>query len=887
MWFWRERRKQGDADIERELRSHLEAEAEEQLDAGVPAEEARYAARRAFGNQLLIEEDSRAVWRSITRDAFLQDFSYALRTLRRSPAFTAVAVLSLALGIGANTAIFSILDGLILKTLPVQEPQQLFEVQMTGPSTKRGMGGSGSFSNPIWEELRDGLPKTLSGAFAWNTPRFNVATNGEAQYVNGVMASGGYFTTLGVPAMLGRTFTAGDDRRGGGSEGAVAVISYGFWQKHYAGDPGVIGRSLSLDGHPFTVVGVTPPSFFGTDVGRSFEVAIPLFADAIIRGENNALDRRTSGWLAIVVRLAPGVAREAARGSLRALSEAAEPDAQTDSLRAGLAARIDLEPASRGRSALRTQYAEALWLLSGVVALVLLIACANLANLLLARAGARRRELAVRIAIGAGRFRLVRQLLTESALLSLAGAALGLLLAQWGSRVLVQVLSTTSNPVALDTGVDLRMLAFTAAVAALTVLLFGLLPAFRASDVSPNAALQGGRTVSSGAPSRLRLGRALVVAQVGLSLVLLCGAGLFLRTLRNLTSLDTGFAQDNVLLVSLDSRRTEQKGEQRAALYRNVLLALRAIPGVHSASQALITPISGNGWVNRASVPGYEPRTWQDGTAFYNRVSDQFFETLKTPLLAGRDFDERDTGQAPAVAIVNEALARRFKGDPIGQSFSEGRYAFQVIGVVKDAKYRTLRDPAPATAYVPASQEGAPPPGVHYQVRATGPALALVPAVRAAIQNADAGLVMSAKLFRTQVDEALIQERLIATLCGSFAVLALLLAVSGLHGLISYDVARRRSEIGIRVALGADRPAVLWLILRDVTLLTTAGTLLGLVASTMLSRFVEKWLYGLSPGDPLTLATAAASLVTIGLLAGYSPARRAASLQPMETLRGE
>jgi predicted permease len=880
-----------EADIERELRSHLEAETEEQLEAGVPADEAPYAARRAFGNVASITEDTRAVWKSSTLESLTQDVAYALRALRRNPGFTAVAVLSLALGIGANTAIFGIVDGLLLRQLPVEEPERLFEVGMgSGDASgkmQRGMSGSGSFSNPIWEELRDALPPTLQGAFAWHTTRLNLSTSGEIDYANAILVSGGYFTTLGVPARIGRTLTAADDRRGGGAAGAVAVISYGFWQKHYAGDPGAVGRTLSLEGHPFTIVGVTPKSFYGTDVGRSYEVALPLSsADAVLRGPS-LLDRQGFGWLAILCRLAPGVTRDQARASLRALSHAAAPGERATSLRDGLAAAIELQPGASGRSPLRERYREALLLLAGATGLVLLIACANVANLLLARGAARSRELAVRVAIGAGRLRLVRQLLTESALLAGIGATLGALLSFWASRALQSFLSTTRDPVALDSHADLRMLGFTAAVTVLTALAFGLLPALRASDVAPDAALEHGGRASNGAPPRLRLGRALVVAQVALSLVLLTGAGLFLRTLHNLATLDTGFVHENVLLLNVDARKSAPAAAERAQLYRRLLESLRAIPGVRQASQAMITPISGFGWTNRADVPGYTPRTWQDGTSFYNRVSDGFFETLQTPLLAGRDFNDFDSARSAPVAIVNEALAARFTGDPIGQSFSEGRTSFEVIGVVKASKYRSLRAPAPPIAYVPWSQEAAPGASTNFQIRATGPAGALIPAVRAAVLAADPSLVTELRPFRALVNEALVQERLIAALLGFFAVLALLLAAIGLHGLIAYGVARRRREIGIRIALGADRPSVLWLVLRDVMALTTLGTLLGLLASSLLTRSVESMLYGLSPVDPLTLTSAAALLIAIGALAGWLPARRAAALQPMETLRQE
>lgn len=815
-------------------------------------------------------------------DAVGQDLRYAIRALSADRRFAAITVLSLALGIGANSAIFSILDALVLKTLPVKQPQRLVQI-LPGR-------GQSSFNTALWEQLRQRLPRdVLSDALAWSTARFNIAPAGESRYVTGLLASGEYFSALGAPAILGRVFSVADDQRGGGKDGPVAVISYGFWRRHYAGDAAVLGRTLKLDGQAFEIIGVTPPSFFGAEVGRSFDVAVPLGAEPLLRGETSMLDSPGAWWLSVMARLTDGTTPERAASRLSvlvpAILEATRPEARPpDALRAGLGDRFEIQSASGGLSALRARYERVIWLLVAVVAVVLLISCANVANLLLARAVVRRREFAVRMALGAGSRRLLGQLLSESLLLALLGGALGVLLAHWGSRALAGFLD-----LALDVGIDGRVMGFTGAVALLAALLFGLAPAFLARGVAPNSALKQGSGGSLTGASRQWLGKSLVVAQVGLSLVLLVGAGLLLRTLRNLVTLDAGFETDNVLLINLDVQSAGYPPAQRSEVYKRVLHRLRAIAGVRSASQAVNTPVGGGTWLMRTEVPGYTPRSRAEGLVAYNRVSEQFFATLGTPLRSGRDFTARDTAGSPAVAIVNETLARRFSGDALGQSLllprpGGGTWPVEVIGIVKDAKHRSLRIEAPPAAYLAMSQETRPRTSAEFQVKASRLAPGLVPAVRDAILAVDENVSMSFRTFAAQVNDSLAQERLVATLCGCFALLALLLTVIGLHGLISYGVARRSREIGIRVALGADRRSILWLVLSEVILMTAIGTLLGLIASQALSRLVDRLLYGVAANDALTTAVAVAAL---GALAGYLPARRAAAQHPLAALRNE
>lgn len=820
----------------------------------------------------------------------MHEVRLALRALRATPVVSIVAVLSLALGIGANTAIFSLVNSVALKTLPVREPQALVMVSASG-------GGMWSWTNPIWEQIRARQTELFDGAMAWSSDNFDLSQGGETQFVDGIWASGGFFEVLGVPAMLGRVLTPDDDRRGGGPDGPVAVISHGFWQRRYGGAADVLGRSLTLNRVPFTIVGVTPPDFFGTEVGDRFDVVIPIGAEPLLRGKESALDQRSYWWLDVMMRLKPGQTLTAAEAALRGVQpqirEATLPtDWRPETLASYLKETFTLLPAANGQSYLRRRYMRPLYTLLVVVGLVLLVACANIANLLLARGTARRHELSVRLALGASRLRLARQLLVESLVLSGAGALVGLLFARWGSQLLVRQLSTSTNSVFLDLSLDWRVLAFTAAAAILTTLVFGTAPALRATRVEPIEALkEHGR----GPIGRGRVGPAstLVVAQVALSLVLIVAAGLFVRTFTSLANLHLGFDRDRVLVVSVATPRGEDAPPDRIGLAARVREAATSVPGVAHAAVSVVTPVSGSTWQFSVDVPGGTPLPERQNGSHVNLITPGWFATYGTPLLAGRDFDTGDRLGARPVAIVNEAFARKFLNgaNPIGHSVRHvGRPKvpppFEIVGLAADAVYRSLRDPVPPTMYVPIAQWEEPPHSISLSVRAAqgSPALLARP-IAAALAELDPKLGLTFRPLADQVHAALTQERLIAMLSGFFGALALLLAGLGLYGVTSYSVSRRRTELGIRIALGAAPAGVVRLVLARLVAVVAIGVVLGGVASWWAARFVGTLLYGLPARDPVTLVSAAVVLAGVGAIAGWLPARRAARIDPAEVLR--
>ena len=818
-------------------------------------------------------------------DALVQDLRYAVRALRSSPGFAAVAILSLALGIGANTAIFSLIDSVVLKTLPVSHPEQLLQVTM---------GKTTFFTNPIWEQVRD-RQDVFSGIFAYSNVRFNLAPGGEARYATANYVGGSFFDTLALTPMLGRTLTTADDQRG--CPGA-AVLGNGFWQKEYGGRADVVGKTISLDNHPFEIAGVLPPGFTGVDVGNSVDVYVPICAEKIISGETSKLDMRSAWWMQIIARPKPGVSASQATARLKTLApeifKATVPPNWTPGGQADYVKRsLDTQTASTGLSGVRRQYEQALMIVMAIVAVVLLIACANVANLLLARSEARQREIAIRMALGSGRARLVRQLLTESLLLSITGAVLGVLFAQWGARLLVGFLSTGRNKVFLDLSIDARVLAFTAGVAILTGILFGLAPAWRGSQVSPQSAMKASaRGVIGG--SGFGVGKALVVAQIALSLVLVVGAGLMLTTFFKLTTIDAGFEREHILLVSLDLRNGHYPPERRGAVYQEMLEHLRALPGVRSASESNLTPVSGSAWNDTLQIEGYVSKGVDDTLVYFNSVSDRFFETLGTDLVAGRDFNAHDTPQSPKVAVINQTMAKKFFAgqSPLGKRYRQERGnslsdPVEIVGVVKDAKYLSLREETIPTAYLAASQDAEPDASRTFELRVTTTPTALIPTVKDSIAQINRDVSLQFKSLAVQVNDSLARERLLATLSGFFGGLALLLAMIGLYGVMSYNIARRQNEIGIRIALGAGESRVLGMVLREVAILIACGVAIGLGVAMGTTRFVESFLYGMRPNDRWTLAMAAAALALVALLAGFLPARRASRLDPMAALREE
>jgi predicted permease len=818
--------------------------------------------------------------------------------MRATPVVTLAVIVSLALGIGANTAMFSIVNTLLLRALPVERADRLV-LLLSNPS----VNPSSPWSNPVWEQIRDHHADLFQQTFAFSrrTTRFNLAQGGQTDFVDGVYASGHYFDALRVTPLLGRTFTTDDDRRGGGPNGPVAVISYAFWQRRFGGAADVIGKAQTIDRVPFTIVGVMRPEFFGTNVGSRSDVILPIGTESLIRGRDSVLDRATTSSLLVMARLKDGqtvvAAEQALRGVQPQIREATRPTNQSAAARARyLATPFGVESAAGGTSSMRGEYQQPILAIMTVVTLVLLIACANIANLFLARAVARRHEFSVRLALGASRWRLARQQLVESLLLAAAGSVAGLAIARWASDLLVRQLSTQTNTVFLDTHLDWRVLAFTASVAIAVALLFGVVPAVRASRAEPFEAI---RVYGRGTADErgIGLGGALVAGQVAVSLVLVVAAGLFIRTFTTLAAFDVGFDRDPVLLVRLDVPPTLGKPSQRAALYKRVASTVRATPGVAHAAVSEITPVSGMIIDMYVEVDGGSPLAPPQNVSYRNVVTSDWFATYGTRLVAGRDFDDRDGPSAPAVAIVNETFARRILegGNPIGRRIrnppqlpGETSAWMEVVGVVADATYLSVRDAVPATLYIPMTQQDVLGAFsfVTLSVRAaSGPPALLARIVGEAIARVDPSIAITFTPLKQQVDAALVQERILAMLSGWFSVLALLLSALGLYGVTAYAVNRRKREIGIRMAIGAAPARVVRLVLARVTVLLGFGVLIGTAASVWASRFVATLLYGLEPRDPATLISSAAVLAALGAMAGSLPAYRASRVDPAEVLR--
>jgi putative ABC transport system permease protein len=897
--------RQMDRDIDEEIASHLAEAKDEYIRQGLSSEDAHHAALRSFGGVLQAKEVYRQIRSFAWLDDFRQDFRYTIRALVKSPGFTVVVVLTLALGIGANTAIFSILNGLLLRTLPVHEPERLVNVTDSvlndaGETRVRAWG------YPAWEQIRQ-RSHLFESATAWSFVRFNLASGGETQFVEGMWADGGFFEMLHVHAMLGRTFSPADDQRGGGPDGPVTVISFPYWQRQFGGAADVIGRAINLNGVPFTIIGVTPPGFFGLEVGRSFDLAVPLRTEALIRGRDSVLDSASTNFLTILARLKRGQSIETAAAELRGVQpeirEATLGPWSKDVSDRYLTSPFTVVHAATGYSNLRSSYERPVLILAVAVALVLLIGCVNVANLLLARAHGRHRELGVRIALGASRLRLARQLFAESLTLSMAGAALGVGIAAYSSRFLVQQLSTPANQVFLDVSIDAPVLAFTIAVTAVTALLFGTAPAFLTTRIVPMDAIreQGRNSMDSGSGVAMEW---LVVVQVALSVVLIVAAGVFIRSFMSLASRTLGLEPSQVLVVTLDPQRANIDPAQRLRLYQRALEAVRGLPNVAHAAISHLTPVGGGGFtpsVEISGVPGSgtpaaSQRVPADGDVSGNLVSPDWFRTFGTALVAGRDFAQSDGPGSPRVIIVNETFVRRFLGGggPLGRTITvypntPRALSAQVVGVASDAIYSSPRQPAPPTWYLPIAQfdvAGFPFATARLSLRArtASPAL-LTKSVAAALADVNPVMSLTFRPLADQMRASLTRERIMAQLAGTLGGLALLLAALGLYGVASYGISRRRREIAIRMALGAARRAVVATVLARVSLLVGAGVLAGTGISFWAAKFVDSLVYGLPPREPTTLMGAAILLCVIGGLAVWLPVRKATHMDPLEVLR--
>ena len=849
-----------------------------------------------------------ALWLQPKRleDEMFQDLRYGMRILLRNPGFTLIAVLSLALGIGANTAIFSLLDAMLLKSLPVQEPDKLVlfgKGENMGATGDIASGDQDLFSYPFYQKVRQ-RNEVFSDVAAilsliWPVHgRVNAnGASGEAELMNVQLVSGTYFRVLGVQAGLGRVLTEADDQNLGGHP--IAVASHAWWERRLGGDPEAVGKTITIDQITYTIIGVAPKEFFGTAVGEAPDLWVPLAMEAQMPPAHwNGRNDGTFQSLYLIARLKNGVSTQQASGAMnllfkQSLQEQVGTQASPERLQQIQRAGFELTPVGRGLSQLRLQFSLSLRILMAVVGTVLLIACANVANLLLARAAARQKEFAVRLAVGAGRMRLIRQLLTESVLLASLGGIAGILLAWWGSRLLVFMASAGSKSLPLDVTPNARILGFTLFASLLSAVIFGTAPALRAVRIELNDSLKSGKgAVQAGGQSPF--GKALVVAQVALSLLLLVGAGLFVRTLINLQNVPTGFNQQNVMLFQIDTSATGYKDAQFVPLLRDVEEKVKAVPGVQAASFSFVVFNQGQ-WtsvVSTRDLPMPSPSEAPGRVTRNNVVGQDYFATMGIPLVQGRGFGPQDTEKSQQVAVISEAMAQRFfhNTSPIGKHFGidgpESRDRVEVIGVVKDVKGDSLTEQLRPTAYYPHAQH--PQPLNNFVVRFSGAPETVVPQVRQTIRQVNPNLPIDEVVsLSDHIGRSLVRQKLVARLTSFFGLFALLLSCVGLYGVLSYTVARRTNEIGIRMALGAQRGDLLWLVLREALALVMGGIIIGLLAAFFAAKVVDQLLFGLKPTDPLTLAAATLLLIAVAAMAGYLPARRAAGVDPMAALRDE
>ena len=901
------RRNKVNRELDEELSAYLEMAAVEKMKLGMSRKEALRAVRLEQGTLELTKEVVRSSsWESVVENCW-RDLRFAARMLRKAPGFTAVAVLTLALGIGANTAIFSLLNAVMLKTMPVSRPEQLVILRWSAHSRPHNLGTSSygdclwvptaiqscSFSYPIYRAVlahTDAFSSVLAMAGA---DQLDLSGNGAASIIGGELVSGNYFEALGVSSALGRTIQPSDDRPGAPP---VIVLSYGYWQRAFGGTADAIGRTVRLNGAPFTIVGVIDPRFARLTPGKSHDLWIPLSQAASLEptwNRRSRVDDATDWWLAVIGRLKPRTSlaeaqaatnlafrNEALHGANPVFKDADDP-------------QVALLPAQKGLVGIRQYYDQPIYILSAAVAIILVIVCANLAALLLARATAREKEMAVRLALGAGNGRIILQLLTESLLLSFAGAALGIFFADWSAQALAACISRNAySTLFIDTRPDARVLGFAVVITLLTGILFGLAPAFRGSRINVGPALKDSSGGSAGAAKatgrRIGLGSCLVVAQVALSVVVLVGAGLLVRTLTNLRKVNPGFDTHNLLLFGINPTLAGYKVERSQTLYRELQARLTSVPGVISASYSSDTLLSNGLWTSGVHIEGQS----KDSTVQTDMlaVGAEFFETMRLPLIAGRTFSKSDFQSGRAVAVVNRTFGQRFLGgkNPLGVHLggttpSGKDVEREIVGIVGDAKYDDLRKSVEPTAYVPL-QEGA----AHFAIRASIQAEALIPTVRQVVASFDDNLPLFDVRTQTEtIDRLLFNERLVAQLSSVFGGLALVLACVGLYGLLSYEVARRTREIGIRTALGAQRREIFRLVLRQGLTLTIFGAIVGITAAIGVTRYLGSLLYGVAATDPLTFVTIAFTLVAVALLAGYIPSRRATRVDPMVALRYE
>ena len=883
--FWRNlvHRRRVESEVDAEVRAAFEMLVEEHRQAGMSVEEARRAATIQLGRAESLKEQIMDVRTGAFVESWIQDARYAVRLLRRGPLFAAFAIGSLALGLGATGAIFSLFDGIALQRLNVPEPDRLAVASFGKP------GGRYNYSLPYPQLEAIRQRSTTLEAVCWLSPfgRVAVTVGGEPQAADGVLVSGDYYRTLRLAPALGRLLDAADDRRGQ----TVAVLAHAYWQRRFGGRTDVIGTTIALNQVPFTIVGIEPSGFSGTEVGRPYDVSIPVQASPALNEGRPPLSGAFTTWLYALARLKPGVNLAAAEQESKTIFAQVSLDAAKTPGDQQLARehQLRLEPGAGGVfSDLRSGYEHWLSVLLILLGAVLLLASLNVATLLLSRSDARQREIATRLAVGAGRWRIVRQFLTESLVLATCAGALGVALAVWGSRALLRVALPTAERVPLDLGISWRLILFMLAVSAATCLLFGVIPALRAT--SPQR-LIGARQIGGGRQRRL-LDRALVAAQVALSLILLVAAGLFLRTLGNLWAQEPGYDRHNVLMFSVDPRLAGRTGEDVPRIYRLVLDELRAVPEARAVTMSAVRPVSDNYYfVSSFREIGGKLLTADERVRVaFNHVAPGYFAALGIPLVAGRDFDDRDSLGAPGVVIVSERLARHFDGNPIGQRLGSGTGAREVVGVARDTRYANVKDAPREVVYYPIFQIA--PANIFYtptvEIRYAGSAAGLTQAMSTAVTRIDRGLTpFRVTTLEQQTEDSFARERLLALLTSYFGSFAVLLACIGLYGLMSYGVTQRTAEMGLRMALGAQPSAVRRLVVRESAWTVMAGAAVGLGGAFAAVRLVQNQLFGVEPYDPAALAGATALVLTMAFAAAYLPARRASRIDPLTALRHE